>query len=270
VTDGGYQRACTGARVCRSHLSSVSGSLLALPVRRRACYAVQVLGEPIPPDLLAHAATLPRKPAPVELRGSIVHLRPLDLQRDLAALHAVSSGAAVRVGDRAVDAYDPDALIWRYMSGGPFPDAAALGAYLQRQIDAPDCLPLVVLDAATDHPVGVADYLACSPNDLKVELGHIWYSPVAQRTGANTEATYLMLRHAFELGFRRLEWKCNALNERSRQAALRMGFTFEGVHEAHMIVKGRNRDTAWFRILDREWPMVRVHLEGLLRPSSPV
>jgi RimJ/RimL family protein N-acetyltransferase len=109
------------------------------------------------------------------------------------------------------------------------------------------------------------------PEHLKVELGSIWYSPLAQRTGANTEATYLMLRHAFGLGYRRVEWKCDALNERSRRAALRMGFAFEGVQEYHYIVKGRNRDTAWFRILDREWPTVKILLERLLdrSPTEP-
>jgi RimJ/RimL family protein N-acetyltransferase len=102
------------------------------------------------------------------------------------------------------------------------------------------------------------------PQHLKVELGSIWYSPVAQRTSANTEATYLMLKHAFAIGYRRLEWKCNALNERSRKAALRMGFRFEGIQESHYIIKGRNRDTAWYRILDSEWPEVETHLESLL------
>ena len=102
------------------------------------------------------------------------------------------------------------------------------------------------------------------PAHLRIELGSIWYSPLAQRTGANTEATYLMLGHAFDLGYRRVECKCDTLNQRSRNAALRMGFTFEGIQEAHYIVKGRNRDTAWFRILDHEWPAVKVRLEGLL------
>ncbi|HLV37504.1 MAG TPA: GNAT family protein, partial [Spirillospora sp.] len=102
------------------------------------------------------------------------------------------------------------------------------------------------------------------PQHLKVELGNIWYSPIAQRTGANTEAIYLMLEHAFGLGYRRIEWKCDALNERSRRAALHLGFQFEGIQEYHYIVKGRSRDTAWFRMLDREWPDVRQRLEALL------
>jgi RimJ/RimL family protein N-acetyltransferase len=112
--------------------------------------------------------------------------------------------------------------------------------------------------------VGVTNYMNNFPQHLKVELGSIWYSPIVQRTHANTEATYLMLKHAFELGYRRLEWKCDALNERSRRAALRMGFQFEGIQDSHFIIKDRNRDTAWFRILDREWGDVKSHLEKLL------
>jgi RimJ/RimL family protein N-acetyltransferase len=102
-------------------------------------------------------------------------------------------------------------------------------------------------------PVGVANFLANQPAHLKVELGSIWYGPIAQRTGASREATRLMLEHAFGLGYRRVEWKCDANNEPSRRAALSYGFQFEGVQDAHYIIKNRNRDTAWFRVLDREY-----------------
>ena len=102
------------------------------------------------------------------------------------------------------------------------------------------------------------------PAHLKIELGGIWYSPIAQKTAANTEVTYLMLKHCFKLGYRRVEWKCHSLNERSRKAALRMGFKFEGIQESHMIVKNCNRDTAWYRILDHEWPVVKQNLEDIL------
>jgi RimJ/RimL family protein N-acetyltransferase len=110
----------------------------------------------------------------------------------------------------------------------------------------------------------VATYMANVPQHLKIELGSIWYSPLAQRTGANLEATTMMLGHAFDLGYRRVEWKCDARNERSIAAALKMGFTFEGIQEYHYIVKGRNRDTAWFGMLDRDWPSRRAYLEKLL------
>ena len=111
----------------------------------------------------------------------------------------------------------------------------------------------------------MASFLNIDPAMRHVELGHIWYGPAAQRTRANTEAAYLMLRESFEaLGYRRVEWKCDRLNARSRAAALRLGFTHEGTFRQHMIVKGRNRDTAWFAMLDREWPAVRAAIERWL------
>jgi RimJ/RimL family protein N-acetyltransferase len=214
--------------------------------------------------VLARRGHLPLKPAPVTLVGARVRLVPLDLARDLDALHAVSNGQAATLGTRTEGPYDPDALIWRFMSAGPFAAAGDLASWLRRQVDAPNGLCLTVFDQRTGQPVGVTNFLNNTPEHLKVELGNIWYSPLAQRTGANTEATYLMVRHAFELGYRRVEWKCDARNERSRHAALRMGFKFEGIQQAHYIIKDRNRDTAWFRILDHEWPAVRRHLEQLL------
>lgn len=153
-----------------------------------------------------------------------------------------------------------------YMPAGPFRDAADLAGYLCTLLAAPDGLCLCVTDPGSGQQLGVVNYQANFPEHLKIELGGMWYSPVAQRTGANIEATYLMLEHAFGLGYRRLEWKCDALNERSRHAAERLGFTFEGIQDAHYIVKGRNRDTAWFRILEHEWPRVREGLGARLRP----
>jgi RimJ/RimL family protein N-acetyltransferase len=223
------------------------------------------LGVPLGEDVLRRRQDLPLKPAPVTLTGAIVELRPLDLEHDVPGLFARSNGQPARLGERAVGAYDADALIWRYMSGGPFADADGLAAWLRTQVEAPNVLCLAVVDRASGQPIGAATFMSNEPAHLKIELGSIWYSPLAQRTGANTEATYLMLRHAFELGYRRVEWKCDALNERSRRAAMRMGFRFEGIHEAHYIVKGRNRDTAWFRMLDRDWPSARLMLERLLR-----
>lgn len=218
--------------------------------------------EKLPPEVLARRAALPQKPAPVTLEGAIVTLRPLELAADLEALFAISSGASAAVGARRVDAYDPDARVWRYMSGGPFADAGALGAWLAAQVDAPDGLPLAVRDRATGALVGVANFMANQPAHLKIELGSIWYGPVAQGTGASAEVTYLMLEHAFVLGYRRVEWKCDARNEPSRRAALAYGFAFEGIQEAHYIIKDRNRDTAWFRMLASEWPAAAPRLRA--------
>ncbi|HMG21817.1 MAG TPA: GNAT family protein [Kofleriaceae bacterium] len=206
----------------------------------------------LPAEVLARRKQLPSKPAPVVLTGAIAELRPLELAADVDALHAVSSGAPFRLGGRACEAYDPDDKIWRWMSGGPFGDAAALRGWLALQVAAPDGLPFTVRVAGT--PVGVVNYLASQPHHLKIELGSIWYGPVAQGTGVSAEVTHLLLGHAFGLGYRRVEWKCDAQNQRSRRAALAYGFAFEGVQDAHYIVKRRNRDTAWFRMLDTEWP----------------
>ncbi|HEY5945104.1 MAG TPA: GNAT family protein [Kofleriaceae bacterium] len=195
--------------------------------------------ERLPAEVLARRATLPKKPAAVTLTGNLVQLRPLDLDADIDELHAISSGP------------DCDERIWRFMSGGPFADAHALRAWLSQQIAAEDGRPFTVL--VRDRPVGVANLIANQPQHLKIELGSIWYGTAAQRTGASREATTLLLGHVFDLGYRRAEWKCDARNQASRRAALSYGFTFEGIQDAHYIIKDRNRDTAWFRILDHEW-----------------
>jgi RimJ/RimL family protein N-acetyltransferase len=217
-------------------------------------YEAFPVGIVLPAEVLARIGALPQKPEPVTLTGRRVRLAPLDLQRDADALQVISDGSPIALGDRHCAAYDPELLIWRYMAQGPFPDTTALARFLQAQVNASDGLCLTVFDLPTGRPIGVANYINNVPVHLKVELGSIWYSPIAQRTLANTEATFLMLGHAFALGYRRVEWKCDALNARSRRAALRIGFRFEGIQEQHFIVKGRNRDTAWFRILDHEWP----------------
>jgi RimJ/RimL family protein N-acetyltransferase len=222
------------------------------------------LGTPIDPALLEIAGRLPRKPTAVTLTGELVTLRPLDVESDSEPLFEASDGRAVSLGRRSAPVYDPDLEIWRYMPWGPFDDAAAMRASLASQAAASDGTPLTVLDRPTGRPVGIVNLMSNDPANLKIELGGIWYSPIVQRTGANTEATWLLLRHAFGLGYRRIEWKCDSLNARSRRAALRMGFQFEGIQEQHRITKGRNRDTAWFRILAEEWPAVGARLRALI------
>lgn len=207
---------------------------------------------------------MPLKPAAVTLAGKVLTLRPLNLERDLEALWTCSNGQPFALGGRRTEAYDADALVWRLMSAGPFANAAAMRPYLAASIEGAAILALCAVDNASGQAVGVTTLMNNVPEHLKIELGNIWYSPVMQGTAANTEATYLLLRHVFALGYRRVEWKCNALNERSRWAAARMGFQFEGIQESHYISKGRNRDSAWYRILDREWPSVQAHLEALL------
>lgn len=195
-------------------------------------------------------STPARIPGPAVLDGRWVHLEPIDVARHAAALYACSHG-------------DPETeALWTYMSVGPFASMDEMAGWLARAAASADTVFLVVADRTTGEPVGMAAYLNIVPRDRRIELGHIWYSPKAQRAVANTEATYLLARNAFEaLGYRRVEWKCNALNQRSRAAALRMGFLYEGLFRAHMIVKGRNRDTTWFAMTDEDWPRVKANFE---------
>jgi RimJ/RimL family protein N-acetyltransferase len=219
----------------------------------------------LPDTVLAAIPRLPLKPEPISITGRYISLKPTDLERDGERLHAISSGQPATLGDHSIDAYDADERIWRYMFSGPFETFEDFIAYMKPQINASNGLCYTVFDNKTGEVIGVINYMNNAPDHLKIELGSIWYSPLVHRSHANPEATYLLLKRAFELGYRRLEWKCNSLNERSRRAALRMGFQFEGIQEAHMIVKGSNRDTAWFRILDHEWPDVKQKLEALLK-----
>lgn len=208
---------------------------------------------PLSDELLRLRTILPLKPAPVTLTGQVVELRPLDLDADFPRLYEIANGSA----QLGAAAYDPEPVLWRYMGGGPFADVEAMRTFMIALNATPNLLPLCVRRRDSGELLGMQTFMSNSPADLKIELGHIWYTPGAQGTGALTEATYLMLRHAFELGYQRVEWKCNALNERSRRVALRMGFRFEGIQEAVIIIKNRRRDTAWFRILADEWPTIR-------------
>lgn len=159
--------------------------------------------------------------------------------------------------------------LWLYLFEGPFADRAGFDASLKSMEASEDPLYVAILDNATGKAIGRASYLRIEPKHRCIEVGAILFSPLLQRTRGATEAMYLMMRHAFEdLGNRRYEWKCNALNEPSRRAALRLGFTFEGIFRQHMIVKGGNRDTSWYSILDSEWPQAQQAFEKWLAPEN--
>jgi len=181
--------------------------------------------------------------------GNRIALAPLDPELHAADLFAVSSGS-------------PEAeAIWDWMPDGPFADASSLSALLQKRVESPDLLAFAVIDRATSKAVGMACYLAVEPAARRLEVGFIWYGLSHRGGSANNEVMLLMLGEAFErLGYRRVEWKCDALNERSRRAALRLGFKYEGIFRQHMIVKGKNRDTAYFSMLDSEWPDAKAAL----------
>ncbi|MDQ1472681.1 MAG: hypothetical protein QOJ99_4161 [Bryobacterales bacterium] len=162
-----------------------------------------------------------------------------------------------------------NASLWDYMPDGPFPTRASLDGVLRAKSVSEDPLFFAILDASTGLAAGHTSLMRIDPKNRVIEAGGIMYSPALQRTRGATEAMYLMARYAFEaLGYRRYEWKCNALNEPSRSAALRLGFQYEGTFRQHMIIKGRNRDTAWFSMLDSEWPARRVAFERWLAPEN--
>jgi RimJ/RimL family protein N-acetyltransferase len=204
------------------------------------------LGAPVDPTPAA-------LPGPAVLAGRFGRVEKLDASR-----HGDELWKAVRGHDR----------IWTYMSYGPFADAAAFSAWLAGRTQLTDPYYYAVLDA-NGRALGVATLVEIRPAMRVIEVGHIVYSGSLQRTPLATEAQYLLARYAFEtLGYRRYEWKCNVFNTASRRAAARYGFNFEGIFRQHMIVKGRSRDTAWFSILDGEWPARKHAFEAWLAPDN--
>lgn len=159
--------------------------------------------------------------------------------------------------------------LWFWLADGPYPSGAALRQAIEQKQSATGVTFLAILPATIGTAAGYASYMRAEPAHGVVEVGNILMAPTLQRTTAATEAMYLMAGHVFEyLGYRRYEWKCNAENLPSRRAALRLGFTFEGIFRQHMVVKGRNRDTAWFSMLDREWPARKKAFEAWLAPTN--
>ena len=196
------------------------------------------------------------RPQPTVLTGRVVTLRPFDRSSQAETLYRATHGP------------ERDDL-WRYMNEGPFPSLAAFEAAFDKKQSSTDPFFFAIVENATGLPVGQAAYLRIEPAHRVIEVGNIVFTPALQRSCGATEAMYLMARHVFDdLGYRRYEWKCNALNQPSRRAALRLGFSFEGIFRQHTIVKGRNRDTAWFSMLDREWPQRRANFEQWLAPSN--
>ena len=158
---------------------------------------------------------------------------------------------------------------WTYLFSGPFESESALTTWLAESASTADPLFHAIIDSTTGHPVGLAAYLRIDPAMGVIEVGHLRFSSLLQRRPSATEAMYLMLRRAFdELGYRRYEWKCDTLNAPSRAAAERLGFQFEGIFRQAIVTRGRNRDTAWYSIIDKDWPAIRARLEHWLRPEN--
>jgi RimJ/RimL family protein N-acetyltransferase len=175
---------------------------------------------------------------------------------------------ADRHGAELFEAFAGHDSLWTYMPHGPFISVDSYRDWIaSREIES-DPFFYAIVDRGTQRAVGVASYLRIDPVSRSIEVGWITYSPALQRSRTATEAMYLMMRNAFALGYRRYEWKCNALNEASRKAALRLGMTYEGTFRQATVVKGRNRDSSWFSILDSEWPEMKKNFEDWLQESN--
>ena len=195
----------------------------------------------------------PRRPDFTALEGRMVRLEPLSADAHAFELHGAFQGH--------------DSL-WDYMPYGPFTSGSAYHRWAREKEAGDDPRFLVLRDRTTGLAGGIASYLRITPEAGSIEVGHICISPAMQRGRAWTEAMFLMMDWAFTAGYRRYEWKCNALNLGSRRAAQRLGFSFEGVFRQHMIVKGRNRDTAWFSVIDSEWPALAEAYAAWLAPAN--
>ncbi|MFJ2169929.1 GNAT family N-acetyltransferase [Streptomyces griseofuscus] len=210
----------------------------------------QPVGDPVP-DWTARPA-----PARVALEGRLCRVEPLDADRHADDLYAAYSLAE-------------DGADWTYMSVGPFDTPADYRAYVTRVTQVDDPLPYAVVDLRTGKAVGTLSLMRQDPSNGVVEVGSVAFSPLLKGTPMSTEAQFLLMSYVFdELGYRRYEWKCDSLNAPSRKAALRLGFTFEGIFRRGVVYKGRSRDTAWYSIVDSEWPHVGKALREWLSPDN--
>ena len=207
----------------------------------------------IGPKVADHPALRPGRGV---MAGRLIRLEPLDPARHGDDLWAELHGPGQE-------------RVWRYLFEGPFADRAAFDAHLARKAALDDPLFFAVVDQTSGRALGYQTLMRVDIDHRVIEIGNIAYGSSLQRTAAATEAQYLMARHVFEeLGYRRYEWKCNALNAPSRRAAERLGFSFEGIFRQHLIVKGRNRDTAWYSMLDSEWLACKGAFEAWLDPAN--
>ena len=205
-------------------------------------------------DTLSHF-TPPPHPKGIVLAGTDVVLRPVSVADHAADLFAANS-------------QDSQGAIWDYLPYGPFPTLCAYETWLASQEALQDPAFFAIIRRSDDRAIGLASFLRIDQANGSIEVGHINFAPPLQRTRAGTEAMVLMMQWAFENGYRRYEWKCNALNRKSRHAAQRLGLSYEGVFRQMSIVKGRNRDTAWFAAIDSEWPALKAAFQRYLDPQN--
>ncbi|HET9782492.1 MAG TPA: GNAT family protein [Candidatus Dormibacteraeota bacterium] len=193
-------------------------------------------------------------PRRVAIEGKTVRLEPLEASRHADDLFKNTAGAD---------------STWGYLAYGPFPSRDEFTKWLETRAPLDDPLTFTIIDRAAGEARGLESLMRIDAPNGVIEIGHIWLSPRLQRTRQATEAIYLLSRYVFDdLGYRRYEWKCDSLNQPSRRAAERYGFVFEGIFRQHMVVKDRNRDTAWYSILDGEWPSCRAAFEAWLADDN--
>jgi len=214
---------------------------------------LNALGQPIGAAVVGWSP--PPAPSRVVLTGRFCRIEPLDAER-----HAQDLWNA--------QAIDQEQRNWTYLGHGPYASFDDYAAWLRQAAEAIDPLFFAVIDLGSERASGVAAYLRIAPAAGSIEVGHINFSPPLQRTPAATEAMYLMMKYAFERGYRRYEWKCDALNAASRKAAQRLGLSFEGVFRQALVYKGRNRDSAWYAAIDTEWPRLKTAFEQWLAPEN--
>ncbi|OHZ04890.1 GNAT family protein [Salinicola sp. MIT1003] len=218
-------------------------------------------GQPVGPDIDGWQP--PPTPRAEILEGRFCRLEPLDV-----SAHAPTLWRAWQPSDPDIaDDHDGKAR-WTYLGGRGFDGEAGCRRWLETMTASDDPHCYAIIDPADDQAVGMATYLRIVPVDGSIEIGHLNFSPRMARTPISSEALMLLIRHVFELGYRRVEWKCDALNAPSLRAAARLGFRFEGIFRQHRVVNGRNRDTAWFSILDGEWPAIRECHRRWLAPDN--
>jgi RimJ/RimL family protein N-acetyltransferase len=212
-----------------------------------------ILGQPI--GFLLPNWKSPELPSCEPMEGRFCRVERLDPRIHAASLYTANT-------------IDVEGRMWTYLPYGPFDTLESYSAWAEKMCQSKDPMFCAIIDKATEKAVGVASYLRIDRSIGSIEVGHICYSPLLQHTPIATEAMFLMMKQVFALGYRRYEWKCNALNAASRSAAQRLGFSFEGVFRQATIVKGCNRDTAWFSIIDSEWPTIEQALEKWLQPTN--
>jgi RimJ/RimL family protein N-acetyltransferase len=212
-----------------------------------------ILGQPV--GVLVPRWVAPKFPAYEAMEGRLCSIEPLVPDRDSITLYEANS-------------LDKEGKMWTYLPYGPFASFELYRSWLRVSVLTSDPQFYAIIDKSTQKAIGVAAYLRIDPKNGSIEVGHLNFSPLMQKTAIATEAMFLMMQRAFNLGYRRYEWKCNALNKPSRRAAQRLGLSYEGVFRNATVSKGRNRDTAWYAAIDEEWPALQAAFKQWLDPTN--